>query len=77
VASAAIPVSISNSATAAQWRTFVGPRSGAHVQGSALQQTGYARIGGRSLIGELTLHRVKAGPRMRASAKMAPGRQPS
>jgi hypothetical protein len=57
VASAAIPVSIS--ATAAQ------------SQGSTLQQTGYARIGERSLIEETTLQRVRCGPRRRASAKMA------
>jgi hypothetical protein len=37
------------------------PRSGA--QGSTPQQTGYTRIGARSLIGEFTLHRVRAGPR--------------
>ncbi len=37
------------------------PRCGA--QGSTLQQTWYARIGERSCIGELTLHRVRADPR--------------
>jgi hypothetical protein len=60
---------------AARGAFLLQPRTSA--QGSTLQQMGYARIGRRSLIGELTLHRVRAGPRRRASAKMAPGRQPS
>jgi hypothetical protein len=52
------------------------PRSGA--QRSTLQQAGRAGFGERSLIGELTLHRGRPGPRGRASAKMAqPARQPS
>jgi hypothetical protein len=46
VASAAIHFSISQQ-----------PRSDA--QGSTLQQTEYARIRERSLIGELTLHRLR------------------
>jgi hypothetical protein len=36
------------------------PRSGAQGSTLQLQHTGYARIGGRSCIGELTLHRVRA-----------------
>jgi len=36
-----------------------------------------SRAWGRSLIGELTLHRARAGPRRHANTGMAPGRRPS
>jgi hypothetical protein len=64
VASTVVPVG--HSATAAQWRT-----------GSTLQHTRDARTGGRSCIGELTLHRVRVGPRRRTNEKLAPARRPS
>jgi hypothetical protein len=49
-------------------RAFVRqPRSVA--QGSTLQQTGYARIGERSCIEELSLHRVRVDPRRHSTTE--------
>jgi len=65
-ASAAIPAGVSISATAAQWRTR---------QHTAADRVRAHR--GRSFIGEVTLHRVRVGPRRHANTKMALGRRPS